>query len=128
MLDYTRQYGHFSRAFLAEQVEKSLRPGLIGRFFGTKVVSYWPSKQRKSHKCSQNAISMAISSGTKPTSWGSIQMLQCFWCIPSPTFDVCSRGPAGISFQVKMLEGFFAESEKNEKTMEGRIYMCSGHL
>ena len=27
MLDYTRQYGHFSRAFLAEQVEKSLRPG-----------------------------------------------------------------------------------------------------
>lgn len=44
------------------------------------------------------------------------------------TFDVCSRGPAGISFQVKMLEGFFAESEKNEKTMEGRIYICSGHL
>lgn len=29
MLDYTRQYGHFSRAFLAEQVEKSLRPGFF---------------------------------------------------------------------------------------------------
>ncbi|CAE7833532.1 unnamed protein product [Symbiodinium sp. CCMP2592] len=29
MLDYTRKYGHFSRGFLAEQVEKSLRPGFF---------------------------------------------------------------------------------------------------
>ncbi|CAJ1458445.1 unnamed protein product [Effrenium voratum] len=29
MLDYTRQFGHFSRKFLAEQVEKSLRPGFL---------------------------------------------------------------------------------------------------
>ena len=29
MLDYTRRFGHFSRAFLAEQVEKSLRPGFF---------------------------------------------------------------------------------------------------
>ena len=29
MIDYTRKYGHFSRAFLAEQVEKSLRPGFF---------------------------------------------------------------------------------------------------
>ncbi|CAK9041488.1 unnamed protein product [Durusdinium trenchii] len=29
MLDYTRQYGNFSRAFLAAQVEKSLRPGFF---------------------------------------------------------------------------------------------------
>ena len=44
MLDYTRQYGHFSRSFLAEQVEKSLRPGEgMEVFFHREGPTQWPN-------------------------------------------------------------------------------------
>lgn len=66
---------------------------------------------------------MAISSGTKPSSCTSIQMLQCFWCIPISNFW-CSRAPAGISFQVKMLFGIKTRNLRKMRRLWKGGFIC----